>query len=172
MSDLVLLFHQVQFLFDSRIVLVLVLSYLEKNLDHVLDPLVDVLLMKNAPKLVKNSQSNGSAHLLKMLPNFSRQTNCNLNTVIGGLVKEKQQYLRSYHLMCHLLVDQMCNKCCRRQTDSFIIPLESLLELNDQTIEQELSNLRKFRVDNSRHSCIYRREWQACGLSFHDTSAE
>ena len=86
MSDLVLLFHQVQLLFDSRIILVLVLPDLEKDLDHVLHSLVNVLLVKNASELVKHSQRDRSTHLLKMLSDFSRQTNCNFNAVIGRLV--------------------------------------------------------------------------------------
>jgi hypothetical protein len=54
MGDLVFFLDQVQFFFDGRIVLILVFPNLEKDLDHILHPFVDISLVQYAPKLVKD----------------------------------------------------------------------------------------------------------------------
>lgn len=89
MSDLILLFDQIQLFSNSRIVLVFVLAHLKQNLDHVLSSLVDVGLVQDTSELVEYSQSNSWLHLFKKLPNFSRQANRDLDRIVGGLVQEQ-----------------------------------------------------------------------------------
>jgi hypothetical protein len=54
--DLVFFLHKVQLFLQGRVVLVLVFSDLEQDLDHVLHPLVDVRLVQNAPELIVHCQ--------------------------------------------------------------------------------------------------------------------
>jgi hypothetical protein len=56
MCDLVFFLHKVKLFLESRIVLVLVLSDLEQDLNHVLHPLVDVRLVQDAPELIVHRQ--------------------------------------------------------------------------------------------------------------------
>jgi len=66
----------------------------------------------------------------------------------------------------------MSNEGSRRKANSFIIPLESLLELHNEPLQEELSHAWEFRVNNSCHRCVYWREGQTSSLRLHDTSAK
>lgn len=54
MRDLVLLFDQIQLLLDGGVILVFILPDLEKHLDHILNTFVDVSLVQDAAKLIKD----------------------------------------------------------------------------------------------------------------------
>lgn len=104
MRDLIVLLNQIQLLLDRWVVLVFVLPYLEKNLNHVLDPLIDVFLIKDAPKSIKNHNGYRHVHFFEVVSDFSRQTNGNFNAVVRRFVEEQQQHLYCYHLVCYLLI--------------------------------------------------------------------
>jgi len=135
MCDLILLFHQVQLLFDGRIILVFILSHLKQYLNHVLNSLINILLMENASKLVKNSQCDWTTHFFQMLSNLSSQAHRNLHTIIRRLMQQKEKYLRRNHLMSDLLIDKMCDEGGRRQTHSLVVSLERLLELHNKPVQ-------------------------------------
>jgi hypothetical protein len=141
MCDLILLFHQVQLLLDSWVILEFVLAHLEQHFDHVLCSLVDIGFVQNVSKLVKYSHGNRRLHLLQILPNLSTETNRNLNTIVGRLMKQEKQNLTSEHFMLNLLVDKMCQEGSRGKANSLVVSLESLSELHNQTTNQELADL-------------------------------
>jgi len=85
---LIVFFNQVQLLFDRRVVLVLVLPDLEKNLNHVLDSLINVLLIQNSPKPIEYHNRYRHIHLLQMVSNLSCKANRNLDAVIRGFVEK------------------------------------------------------------------------------------
>jgi RNase P protein component len=91
-----------------------------------------------------------------MLPNLPCQTNSNLNAIIGRLVEKQQQDLCRNNFIRYLLIAQMRNKSRCGETDSLVVSFEAFLELRDEALEKELSNLRQFSIDDSCHSCIYR----------------
>lgn len=93
-----------------------------------------------------------------MLANLFHQTNGNLDTVIGGLVQQKQQNLGGEHLMGNLLIDQVGQESGAAQTNSLVVSLESLAELDNQAVDQQFSNLRKLGVDNGSHGGVYSSE--------------
>lgn len=86
MCDLIFFFHEIQLLLECRVVLVFVLSDLEQHFDHVLNSLVDIRLVKDAPELIVDSECDLRVHLFHVLANFLRQANCDLHAVICGLV--------------------------------------------------------------------------------------
>lgn len=88
-GDLILLFHQVQLLFYSRVVLVFVLSDLKQDLNHVLYSFVDICLVENGTELVKHCQGNLRVELFDMLANFLHQANGDFDAVVCRLVEEK-----------------------------------------------------------------------------------
>ena len=104
MGDLIFFFHKIEFFFDSWIILVLVLSYLEQHLNHILRPLVNRVFVQNLAEAVKNKYCNLLAHFLKMLTDFSCQTYCNFDRVIRRLVEKKEKYLCCYHFGSNLLI--------------------------------------------------------------------
>lgn len=87
MGYLVFFFDQVKFFSDCRIILETIFSDLKKDFDHILYTFVNICLMKNMSKLVKNSQRDWSVHFLHMLPNFPGQANGDLDTIICRLVQ-------------------------------------------------------------------------------------
>jgi hypothetical protein len=89
MCDLIFLFHKVQLFFQCRVVLVLVFPDLEQHFNHVLHSLVDICLVENTPELIVDRKRDLRVHLLHVLANFLRQANCNLHTVIRGLVQKQ-----------------------------------------------------------------------------------
>lgn len=75
MRDLLLLFNQVQTLWNRRVVLVLVLPDLEQNLDHVLTPLADRSLVKNGSESLENRVVRFGTVLREEQADFSHETN-------------------------------------------------------------------------------------------------
>lgn len=71
MRNLVLFLHQIQLIFNSRVVLVLILSDLEQYFYHVLYSLVNVGFIQDIPKLIKHRQCNWLIQILQLLANFS-----------------------------------------------------------------------------------------------------
>lgn len=86
--NLVLLFHKIQLFFQCGIVLVLVFPNLEQHFDHVLDSLVDIRFMQNAPELIIHSKCNLRVHFFHVLSHLLGQSNSNLHTVVCRLVQE------------------------------------------------------------------------------------
>jgi hypothetical protein len=60
----------------------------------------------------------------------------------------------------------------RRNADSFVVSLECLAELDDQSRQQQVSDLRKFGVDNRRHRRVDGCKRQTGRLRLHDGTAE
>lgn len=89
MGDLVFLFHQIQLLLHSRIILVLVLAYLEQYFNHVLHSLVDISFVQDASELIVDCQSNLRVHLFDMLSHFLHQPHSDLNAVVCRLVQQQ-----------------------------------------------------------------------------------
>jgi hypothetical protein len=64
MRNLIFLFHEIQLFPDRWIIFIAILSYLEQDLNHVLNALIDVGLMQNAAELIEYGKSDWCAHLL------------------------------------------------------------------------------------------------------------
>jgi hypothetical protein len=107
-----------------------------------------------------------------VLANLSHQTHGNLNTVVSRLVQQKQQDLGGKHLVSDLLIDQVGQEGSAAQANSLVIALESLAELNDQAVDQQLADLRKFGIDNGDHGSVDGSKGQTGSLSLHDASAK
>ena len=88
MRNLVLFLNQVQLVANSRVVLVSVFAHLEEYFDHVLHPLVQVLLVQDIAELIKHHERNRTTHLLQMLSDLARQPYGNLHAVVGRLVQQ------------------------------------------------------------------------------------
>jgi hypothetical protein len=80
--------------------------------------------------------------------------------------------LRSDHFVNNLLIDKMRQECGAAKAHAFVISFECFSELHYKSIDQKLSNLRKFGIDDCSHSSIDWREWQTRCLSFHNTATE
>jgi hypothetical protein len=104
MGDLIFFLYKIEFLLDCWVVLIPVLTHLEKHLNHILHALINISLVEDVSELVEHCKCNGRIHFLQMLANFSGEANCNFHTVIRGLVEKEQQNLSSQHLMGNLLV--------------------------------------------------------------------
>jgi hypothetical protein len=72
----------------------------------------------------------------------------------------------------YLLIDEMSEERRRSYGHRFVVSLESLPELNNQALDQQLSALGKFRVDDRNHGCINGGERQTGCLRLHDRPAE
>jgi hypothetical protein len=172
MCDLVLFFHQIEFLLDRWVVLVPVLAHLEQYFNHVLHALVDIGFVKDISELIENGIRDLRVHFLQVLSNFSGQADGDFHAIVGGLVKQQQQDLRNKHLVGDLIVDKVRNEGRGRDADSFVISLECLAELNHQPRDKKLSNLRQLCVHNGGHRRVDGGKWQTGGLRLHDRSAE
>jgi hypothetical protein len=172
MGNLIFLFHQIQLFLDSRVVLEPILPDLEQNLNHILHALVDVGFVKNMSKLVKHRESNLAVHFLEMLSNLACQADSNFDAIVGRFVKEEEQDLSGEHLVRHLLITQMSDESCRGNAHSLVVSLECFSELDDKTLQQQLANLWKLRVDDGCHGGVNGRKWQTGSLSLHYTAAE
>lgn len=171
-GDLVILLDQIQFFLDGKVILVLVLSDLEQNFNHVLNSLVNVGLVENVAELVEDGEGDLRVELFDVLTNFLHQAHGNLNTVISRLVQQEKQNLGGKHLMSDLLVDQMSKESSAAQANSFVISLVGLAELNNQPVNEQFSNLGQLGVDDCSHGSIDRGEGQTSSLSLHDATAE
>jgi hypothetical protein len=172
MSDLIFFLHQIELLLNGWVILVPILAHLEEHLDHILHTLVDIGLMKDVSELVKHRECNGRVHFFQVLANFSGKPDCDFHTIVRGLVKEKQQNLSSQHLVSNLVVAQVSDESRGRNADGFVVSLERFAELDDQSGQQQVSDLRKFRVDNRRHRSVDRCKGQTGRLRLHDGTAE
>jgi len=140
--DLILLFNQIQLFLYSRVILELVLSYLEQHLDHVLRSLIDIGFVQNVSKLIKDYVRNRALHLLHVLSNLTAEADRDLNTVVCRLVEQEEQNLARKHFVLDLLVDKMREESSRREANCLVISLESFSELKNQTADKKLSDLR------------------------------
>ena len=172
MRDLIVLFHQIQLILDRRVILVPVLSHLEQDLNHVLDALIDISLVKDVSELVEDSQRNRCTHFLQMLTHFSCQSHSDLDAIIGRFVKEEQENLGGKHFVRNLLIAEMRNEGRRGDADCFIVSFESLAELHDKSLEQQFTNLWQLGIDDCRHSSVDGCKGQTRSLRFHDASTE
>ena len=87
--DLVLLFHEIQLLFQCRVVLMFVFPDLEQHFNHILHSLVNIRLVEDTPELIVDGKRDLRVHLLHVLANFLRQANCDLHTVVRRLVQKQ-----------------------------------------------------------------------------------
>jgi hypothetical protein len=133
MSDLIFFLHQIELLLNGWVILVPILAHLEEHLDHILHALVDIGLMKDVSELVEHRECNGRVHFFQVLANFSGKPDCDFHAIIRGLVKEKQQNLSRQHLMGNLVVAQVSDESRGRNADGFVVSLERLAELDDQS---------------------------------------
>lgn len=156
----------------SRIVLVFILADLKQNFNHVLNALLNVGLVQNITKLVKDKRSNCDILLFDVLTDLFHQAYRDFDAVIGRLVEQKQQDLGYEHLMQDLLIDEMSKKCGTAETDVLVVPAICLFELGDQSVHEQLPDLRQLAVDNGHHGSTYRCKGQMRSLCLHDTSAE
>jgi hypothetical protein len=58
------------------------------------------------------------------------------------------------------------------QTDSLVVTLESLAELYDQAVDQQLADLREFGVDDGDHGGVNGSKRQTGSLGLHDASTK
>lgn len=82
-------------------------------------------------------------HLGELGARLPKEGECNLNRVIGGLLEQKRENLECENLMRHLLIDKMCNELARCRRRMLVIAFECALELNDETTQDELADLRE-----------------------------
>jgi hypothetical protein len=90
MSNLVLFLDKIKFFFDCRVILVAILSDLEQHLNHILDSLVNICLVKDISELIKYGHGDWPTHLLQMLSDLPRKAYRYLHTVVGGFMQQKQ----------------------------------------------------------------------------------
>lgn len=124
MGNLVVLLYQVQALRNNHVVLVLVFSNLEQNLDHVLDALVDGALMQDSAESFENPVVGARRVLSKVRAYFTHETDSNLDRVVCWLFKKENQNLESNNFMRKTLVDEVRNKSSRRVADNLIRNIE------------------------------------------------
>lgn len=74
--------------------------------------------------------------------------------------------------MSHLLVDEMSYEFDDVYSHTSIVSSEATLELNDETTEQKLSDVREFRVNDGDKSCVDVRESRWECLRLDDITAE
>jgi len=171
-GDLVLLLYKIQLLLDHRVVLVLILAHLEQNLNHVLRTPIDVSLVENVPELVEDGVSNLGRHLLQKQANLAHKSHGNLDTVVGGFLKQKQENLGGNHLVHHLVVDQVGDEHGGRETDGLVVSLESFPEAQHQTLDEQLSDLGELGVADGCQAGVDGSEWQTGMLCLEKTLAE
>lgn len=172
MRDLIFFLDEIELLADGRIVFVFVLPDLKQDLYHVLCALVDIGLVQDAAKLVKDGQGNRLLHLFQKLADFARQADSNLDGIIGGLVEKQKQDLRDHAAVRDLLVTEVGDKRGRGQTDGLVISPKRLAELHDESVQQQFPHLRELRVDDGRHGGVDGGERERRRLGLHDASAE
>jgi hypothetical protein len=90
MRDLVLLLHKIDLRLDGWIVLVLVFSDLEKNLDLILRPLLDICFVQDVAELIEDRVRDGPVHLFHKLPDLSRDADGDFYTFVGRLMQQQQ----------------------------------------------------------------------------------
>jgi hypothetical protein len=152
--DLVFLLHQIQFITDGRVVLVLVTPDLEEDLNHVLRPFLQICgFVQNGTELVEHGDGDGRVELFEVLAALLAQVDCNLHTVVRWLMEKKQKYLGYQHLMDHLLVAQVSEESGARNADDLVVALKGLPELHNKAFGKELADLRKLGVNNGCAGC-------------------
>lgn len=105
MSNLIILLDQIQPLRNDRIILILVLSYLHQDFDHILDPVADASFVENSPEAFENETVGFGRVLGEVCTDFAHEPNGDFDGVVCGSFEEEEEDLESDDFMCDCLVD-------------------------------------------------------------------
>lgn len=166
-GNLVVLFYQVKALWNNDVVLVLVFSNLEENLDHVLYTLVDSALMQDSTESFVNPVVSARRIFGKVRAYFTHEANSNFHRVVGWLLEKENKNLESNDFVCDALVDEMSDERSGRVADNLVISLEGPPELANKPRQHQLSNLGKFRINNRHQRRKNRSKRQRRSLRLH-----
>lgn len=105
--------------------------------------------VEDGSEAVKDAIVRFRRFLGKESTNLAHKTNCDLDTIVGGLFKKKNENFEGENFVHDPLVDEMGEKHGSRVADCLIVTLEGASELRYQTNSEQLSDHGKFGVDNS-----------------------
>lgn len=117
MCNLLVLLDEVEPFWEDRVVLVLVLPRLEQDLDHVLHTLLDVALVQDSPKSLKDEVVGLGRVLGEERANLSGERTRDLDRVRGRRFEQEQEQLKGEQLVRDRLVDEMGDERGRREAD-------------------------------------------------------
>lgn len=146
---MVLLVDQVEGLNDRHIAGEILLAHVHRGLDHVLRAGDDrVRVLENRAEPLEDRVQSLWKGLRKHLARFFEQRDRQLDRGVRRLVHQKDEDLEDDDLVGHSLVDQTGEELAHRDAERLVARGESVLELDDEPLEDLLADVWKFRLDD------------------------
>lgn len=94
------------------------------------------------------------------------------DTVISGRLEEKGEHLENNDLSSDVLVEKLADEPAGSEELGLVVSAEGFSELEHESVEEELSHKRQFRVDDGDERGVHAREQRRGLLGLHQGPAE
>lgn len=110
--------HEVEALWNDRVILVLVFADLHQDFDHVLHTMADIAFVQDSPEPFVDGCIGLGRVLSEESTNFSHEAHGNFDRVIRWSFQQENEDLKRNNFMSDSLVDKVSKECCRGVTDN------------------------------------------------------
>ena len=124
--------------------------------------------MQHVAEALEDGMDPTGGDLTQLLPAFLEEGDGHLDRVVGRRLQQQGEDLQGQDLVRHLLVDQVGDEAGAGHAAGLVVPLEAPLEVEDETLEQELPDVRELGVDNRDEGGVHVGEGGGRGLSLED----